>query len=192
MTDPLLPPPPPPPPPGGPLPWPPPAGYGFTYGQGYGVPQLALAGFWTRVGAAFIDGLVSGSFCIPAFVAFAAGPSRVQACTFRGEPAICEVPNAGTIAIGVLLYLAALIAGVIYYAKLEGGPSGQTLGKKALGIAVVDETTGWPIGTGRGVGRYFARLLSGLCLGLGYLWMLWDPRKQTWHDKLARSVVVRR
>jgi uncharacterized RDD family membrane protein YckC len=156
------------------------------------VPQAALAGFWTRAGAYLIDGLLVSLFWIPAIIAFAAGPTHYEACTFRGEPAICEVPDGSTVAIGLLLCLAALLAGLIYFAKLEGGPSGQTLGKKALGIAVVDETTGWPIGTGRGVGRYFARFLSNFLFGLGYLWMLWDPRKQTWHDKLAKSVVVRR
>jgi uncharacterized RDD family membrane protein YckC len=34
--------------------------------------------------------------------------------------------------------------------------------------------------------------VSQLALLLGYLWMLWDPNKQTWHDKVAQSVVVKR
>jgi uncharacterized RDD family membrane protein YckC len=40
------------------------------------------------------------------------------------------------------------------------------------------------------VGRYFGRILSGIACFLGYLWMLWDPEKQTWHDKLTNTVVV--
>ncbi len=39
--------------------------------------------------------------------------------------------------------------------------------------------------------RYFASILSGIALGIGYLWMIWDSRKQTWHDKIAKTVVVR-
>jgi uncharacterized RDD family membrane protein YckC len=79
---------------------------------------------------------------------------------------------------------------VAYYAILEG-TRGQTLGKMALGIKVVDADNGGFIGIPRGIGRYFARILSAIVLGLGYLWMLWDPRKQCWHDKLVRSVVIR-
>lgn len=83
-----------------------------------------------------------------------------------------------------------LLLGLLYFPYFEGGASGQTLGKMALGIRVIDFNTGRPIGYGRGVVRYLGRILSGLALLLGYLWMLWDREKQTWHDKLATSVVV--
>ena len=42
-----------------------------------------------------------------------------------------------------------------------------------------------------GIGRYFARWLSAIPLLLGYFWMLWDPKKQTWHDKLVSTIVVK-
>jgi uncharacterized RDD family membrane protein YckC len=48
-----------------------------------------------------------------------------------------------------------------------------------------------PIGYTRGFLRYIGRIISSLPIGLGYFWMLWDPQKQTWHDKIANSVVVR-
>jgi uncharacterized RDD family membrane protein YckC len=83
-----------------------------------------------------------------------------------------------------------LLAGIVYYTLLEGGASGQTLGKKALGIRVVDFNTGGSIGYGRGALRYVGRIVSSIPCLLGYLWMLWDKEKQTWHDKFATSVVV--
>ena len=83
-----------------------------------------------------------------------------------------------------------LIAGIVYYTLLEGGASGQTLGKKALGIRVVDFNTGGAIGYGRAAIRYLGRIVSQIPCFLGYLWMLWDKEKQTWHDKFATSVVV--
>ena len=83
-----------------------------------------------------------------------------------------------------------LLIGIAYFSLLEGGSTGQTLGKKALGIRVIDFNSGGPIGYGRGVIRYLGRILSALALLIGYLWMLWDREKQTWHDKLATSVVV--
>ena len=159
---------------------------------------MSYAGFGSRLGAAIIDGIITGCFTIPAYIALFAGPQEVSECSVDTEGnitigqeanALCEGPTGGTWAMFGLLFVAALIAGVIYYAKSEGG-SGQTVGKKAVGIRVVDANTGGPIGTGRGVGRYFARWLSSILL-LGYLWSLWDSRKQTWHDKLVTSVVVK-
>jgi uncharacterized RDD family membrane protein YckC len=86
--------------------------------------------------------------------------------------------------------LVALVVNAAYFTWLEGGASGQTVGKKVMGIRVIDFRSGGPIGYGRALGRYFARILSALPLLLGYFWMLWDREKQTWHDKLVTSVVV--
>ena len=57
---------------------------------------------------------------------------------------------------------------------------------------MVDKYTGQPIGVGKALGRYlFAAFISGQVCDLGYLWMLWDADKQTWHDKVVNSIVVR-
>jgi uncharacterized RDD family membrane protein YckC len=88
-------------------------------------------------------------------------------------------------ALGIL----AALAGIGYFIYFEGGPTGQTIGKKTVGIRVIDFATGGPIGYGRGFLRYIGRIPSSIFL-LGYLWMLWDPEKQTWHDKIATTVVV--
>jgi uncharacterized RDD family membrane protein YckC len=90
-------------------------------------------------------------------------------------------------ALGSLISLA---IGVAYYGWLEGSPSGQTIGKRVMNIRVYDHRQGGPIGTGRAIGRYFAKILSAIVCLLGYLWMLWDSEKQTWHDKLVGTVVV--
>ena len=86
--------------------------------------------------------------------------------------------------------LLSLALGVAYYGWLEGSASGQTVGKRMLGIRVYDLRQGGPIGTGRAIGRYFARIVSAIPCLLGYFWMLWDKEKQTWHDKFANAVVV--
>jgi uncharacterized RDD family membrane protein YckC len=83
-----------------------------------------------------------------------------------------------------------LLVGVAYFTFLDGGPRGQTLGKMALGIRVIDFNTGGSIGYPRGVVRYIGLILSAIPCFLGYLWMLWDREKQCWQDKLATSVVV--
>ena len=83
----------------------------------------------------------------------------------------------------------AIAIGLAYFTYLEGS-TGQTLGKRLLGIRVADVRGGGPIGFGRAAIRYVGRIVSTIPLFLGYLWMLWDGEKQTWHDKFASSVVV--
>lgn len=83
-----------------------------------------------------------------------------------------------------------LLIAIAYFVYFEGGPTGQTLGKRALGIRVYDFRQGGPIGYGRGFIRYIGKILSSIPCYLGYFWMLWDREKQAWDDKLANSVVV--
>jgi uncharacterized RDD family membrane protein YckC len=83
-----------------------------------------------------------------------------------------------------------LLLGIAYYGYLEGSNSGQTVGKRVVGIRVIDFNTGGPIGFGRAVIRYFGRIVSVIVCFLGYLWMLWDKERQCWHDKFANDVVV--
>jgi uncharacterized RDD family membrane protein YckC len=82
------------------------------------------------------------------------------------------------------------LIGLGYAIFLEGSPSGQTVGKRVMGIRVIDFQAGGPIGYGRALLRYLGRIVSTVACLLGYFWMLWDREKQTWHDKIANSVVV--
>jgi uncharacterized RDD family membrane protein YckC len=69
---------------------------------------------------------------------------------------------------------------------------GTTPGKRALGMYVVKED-GQRAGFGTMLLReWVARAISGLVLGLGYLWILFDKDRQAWHDKLAGTYVVER
>ena len=83
-----------------------------------------------------------------------------------------------------------LALGIGYSIYFIGSPSGQTIGMKAMSIRAIDAQNGGRVDYGRGVVRYLVAILSGLALLIGYFWMLWDPRKQTWHDKAAGTVVV--
>ena len=89
-----------------------------------------------------------------------------------------------------IAYLLSIIVVFGYYIALQGGPTGQTVGKRVLSIRVVDFDTGTPIGYGRATVRMLVQFFLSGILYLGYLWMLWDREKQTWHDKASRSVVV--
>ena len=87
-------------------------------------------------------------------------------------------------------YVVQLLLTIAYLTYLEGSPSGQTVGKKAMGIRVIDFRTGGSIGYGRAFIRWIGRYVSAIACLLGYFWMLWDKEKQTWHDKFANDVVV--
>jgi len=90
---------------------------------------------------------------------------------------------------GAMLALAAL--GSVLYYVLFIGLKGQTPGKMALGIRVVGLDGGPPGAVRAFVREVVGKFLSSLILCLGYFWMLWDPNRQCWHDKLAGTVVVR-
>ncbi len=83
-----------------------------------------------------------------------------------------------------------LLVSLAYFTFFEGSASGQTIGKRAIGIRVVDLPGGGSIGHGRALVRWVGRIISSIPLLLGYFWMLWDRERQTWHDKLASAVVV--
>jgi uncharacterized RDD family membrane protein YckC len=83
-----------------------------------------------------------------------------------------------------------LLVALAYYTFLEGGPRGQTVGKMALGIRVIDFRAGGPIGYPRGFLRYIGKVIASLPCYLGYFWMLWDRERQCWQDKIATTVVV--
>ncbi|MBV9801857.1 MAG: RDD family protein, partial [Solirubrobacterales bacterium] len=72
----------------------------------------------------------------------------------------------------------------------EGGASGQTPGKRALKIRVVDVQDDVSIGYIRALLRFIVSWVSLIVLFIGYLSMLGEPSGQTWHDIAARSLVV--
>ena len=82
-----------------------------------------------------------------------------------------------------------LAIGIGYYVGLNA--HGGTLGKRAVGLRLQSEKTGEDIGYGAALVRYVVAIASALVLLLGYFWVIWDDKNQTWHDKAAGSVVVK-
>ena len=90
----------------------------------------------------------------------------------------------GFFAIGTIL-------SVLYYV-LFTGLKGQTPGKMALGIMVVDQRGNVP-GIGRAALReILGKLVSTIVILLGFLWIGWDRRKRGWHDHISGTYVVRK
>ena len=91
---------------------------------------------------------------------------------------------------GVIALAGIVIVAIIYLRAL--GRTGQTWGRRIVGVKVIDASTGAPIGVWRALGRQlFAGTISSWLFYLGFWCMLWDPESQTWHDKAVNSVAVR-
>jgi uncharacterized RDD family membrane protein YckC len=75
-----------------------------------------------------------------------------------------------------------------YYAGMESSPWRGTIGKKLVGLEVSD-MDGSRISFTKATGRYFGKIISIVVLGFGYLAMLFNEKKQTWHDSMSGCVV---
>ena len=79
-----------------------------------------------------------------------------------------------------------LLLGIAYFAYFEGQPAGQTIGKKAMNIRVIDFATGGSLDSSKAL----VRQVSGYACAIGFIWALFNKEKQTWHDLAANTVVV--
>ena len=88
----------------------------------------------------------------------------------------------------VIIYLAFL--GYTIYNRWILGGQGQSLGKKALGMMLVSEETGQPIGTLNAFLRDICHIVDSIICYVGYLFPLWDAKRQTIADKIMKTVVI--
>jgi uncharacterized RDD family membrane protein YckC len=156
-----------------------------------------LAGFGSRLGGYLLDsllyGLVFAVFAIPGTVL---GIGAFDGCNSFDNGDTTEIvcppgaPKGGMLAAGIALgVVGAIVVAVLYVRAL--GRTGQTWGRKIVGVKVVGKDSRQPLGSGKAFLRVLvAGIVSGNCV-LGYLWMLWDKDKQTWHDKIVGSVVLK-
>jgi uncharacterized RDD family membrane protein YckC len=86
------------------------------------------------------------------------------------------------------LSLISVVVGIVYTVAMQSSATQATLGKMAVGIKVGDEN-GNRISMLNALGRYLASFLSAIIMGIGYLMVLWDDKKQSLHDRLAGTYV---
>ncbi len=82
------------------------------------------------------------------------------------------------------------LTGALYFILLWVNWNGQTVGKRAMGIKVVKEN-GKALDYKEAVLRYLGYIVSAIPLCLGFFWVLADDKKQGWHDKIAKTLVVK-
>jgi uncharacterized RDD family membrane protein YckC len=139
--------------------------YGAQGGYGYNTGQGGdLASWGVRVGAYLVD---VAPVVVLYLIAFAIGSAALFA-----------------------VFVLAAIGWDIYNRWIQGG-KGQSLGKKLLHIRLISEQTGQPIGAGMAFVRDLAHIIDGAICYIGFLFPLWDAKRQTLADKIIGTVVVR-
>ena len=89
-----------------------------------------------------------------------------------------------------LAYLVLICAQVAYFVVLESSEKQATFGKQAMSIVVTD-MNGNRITPLNALGRYFAKIPSGLILGIGYFMQPFTQKKQALHDMIAGTLVYK-
>lgn len=135
--------------------------------------EYEYAGFWIRVAAAIIDSILFFVVLFPIFF-------------MLGFMGVIEDNGATFNAIDVLTQIITLVIYVICWVKFAGTP-----GKKILKLKILDEQTGENITWSQAIVRYVGYIISMLVLLIGVIWVAFDPKKQGWHDKMAKTVVVK-
>lgn len=149
------------------------------------------AGFWWRVLASLLDGLiVSIPLGIIYVLAILVIGVLVAATSGGGAEAEAIGEMVGSLA-GLVMQAVNFVIGWLYYAMLESSPMQGTLGKKICGLAVTD-MEGGRISFARATGRYFGRIVSGIPCAIGYLFPFFTEKKQALHDMLASTLVLRK
>ncbi|GAB3775479.1 putative RDD family membrane protein YckC [Nocardioides ginsengisegetis] len=153
-----------------------------AYGQqpGYGMPAAPAydyAGWPKRVGAYVIDALILLIAYIPAYVGTAINANSADGATAAGLLLTL---------VGIMLYIGVFV----WNTCMKAGRTGYSIGKGVLGIKLVNEGTGQPIGAGMAFVRQLAHIIDALPCYLGFLWPLWDSKRQTFADKILKTVVV--
>ena len=177
---------------------PPPPSFGSPPPPGYVVGGAAgpYASFGARLGAWLLDGILYGLVQLPFVIgAIALIAASLKDCSGENSDGTTTcLPGefqGGLFALGILIGFVGLILVAIIYLRALG-KTGQTWGRKIVGVKVVGQGTGQPIGFGKAFLRQLvANVASSAICYLGFLWMLWDKDKQTWHDKVISSIVVK-
>jgi len=144
--------------------------------QTFQTPQYS--GFWIRFAAYLIDTvLMAAVFCPLGLILGVVG-------------AATETQNSAPMAAAnIFINIASIAIGWLYEALLDSSSWQGTVGKKLLGLRVVD-LNGNRISFGRATGRYFAKVLSGMICLIGYIMIAFTEKKQGLHDLLAGTLVV--
>jgi len=149
--------------------------------------EVRYAGFWIRFVAFIIDTIIVSLFVGPLLWKIYGSEyfqDYVDLLQGRIDLTADRPMFAGPADMFVSLVLPAIAIVIFWIARAA------TPGKMVLSLKIVDANTLAPLSTTQSIGRYLGYYVSMFGMMLGFLWIAFDARKQGWHDKLARTVVI--
>ena len=132
------------------------------------------AGFWIRVGATIIDTILILIITLPILTTLYGDSYWLGGSLVQGFWDL------------IFSYVLPAIAVIFFWVYKSATP-----GKLATKLTIVDADTGEKPTLAQFIIRYFAYFVAVIPLFLGIIWVGIDARKQGWHDKIARTVVIR-
>ena len=148
---------------------------------------VSYVGFWLRLIAQIVDTVLGLLIIVPLLYGLY-GTGFMDFGRLMSSPLeylLSYQPQTGTLDY-VISYGLPAVAIVIFWLTSQATP-----GKMLVSARVVDVVTHGKIGAGQAIGRYLGYYVCFLSLGLGFLWIAIDARKQGWHDKLAGTLVIK-
>ncbi|MFA5322618.1 MAG: RDD family protein [Smithella sp.] len=145
------------------------------------------AGFWRRLIAFTLDGTII-FFVFVILFAIAALAYFFGAVSANGEEFLAGLAGPSRVSPAmILLWILYTFIHIAYFTYFHG-TTGRTPGKMLLSLQVVSDD-GSPISFGTAFLRTVSYFISNIFY-LGFIWVAFDKRKQGWHDKIARTVVI--
>ena len=156
----------------------------------YAPAGTTYGGFWIRLVARIVDGIILGiPLAVVFFVVVALAGGIASTANTTTDPNAAAAVGLGFLAVFLLVAALATVGTVIYYVYFWG-TSGSTIGMRLFKLRIVDATTGGSIGIARAIVRYLMAIVNTMACYIGWIWVAFDPRKQGWHDKVVNSVVI--
>jgi len=161
-----------------------------AYGQpGYGAPALDYANWFKRVGSYLIDALLTSLAGFPLWIGYGILIASAETTTNPDGTTTTSMNGGGVSLLLILIGVITSVAFFVWNTCMKQGRTGYSIGKGVLGTKLIAEQTGQPIGAGMAFVRYLCHILDSICY-IGYLWPLWDSKRQTFADKIMKTVVI--
>lgn len=172
----------------------------------YGPPPRVYASWPVRVGGYLLDSVFTAVFALPGYLLVLLGdtttttttdPDHFSEATINADGSWTPIPyetttthHDTTTIVGFVLIVVGAVAFFIWNDCVRQGRTGYTYGKQLVGIRLVGDHTGQPIGGSRSFVRQVAHVLDTATCYLGWAWPIWDRKCQTFADKVMETVVV--
>jgi uncharacterized RDD family membrane protein YckC len=140
-----------------------------------GAPPIQYGGFWIRVVAYIIDAIL-----VNIVLGLLTAITGLRLIIYRATDHFDLL----------LPTLTPLVVSWLYFALMESSERGATIGKMAVGLRVVTDQ-GRRLSFANATGRYFAKFISALILGIGFIMIAFTERKRGLHDMIASTLVVK-